>query len=134
MQPEIVNITPPAAPGIGATITLFDSTAMDGSGVSGRTPGWLRTCDGAWFELSFDSLSHISAVNGLLFQASADGANWNTFETYSVLASVAGTIVTYRPYIGCYRGFRATYTNGAAIPTTWLLDIKLVCGDHARVS
>ncbi len=129
MQIQTVEVGTPAAPGNNATVVLFNSTRMNGGTTDGKTPGWIRNNNVTWYEVAFLSVDHDSAANGLKVYSSSDGgANWDQIETgMTRLATVAGTVDTYRWYVG-------QYTAGAAGPTVWRVTQKLTIGDHARVS
>lgn len=58
--------------------------------------------------------SHNSATNGLKFQASIDGANWENIEQYSYVAANGLKSYSFSP---SGRYFRVNYTNGGTLTT-----------------
>lgn len=97
-----------AAPGSGATITLYDSGA-DGS---------TSTNAGARFKRLIVNVisSAASAASGLQFDESHDnGTNWDNLVSYSVSAT------TYTKSIVSVSAprVRVRYVNSAAVLTTW---------------
>jgi hypothetical protein len=130
---ETIEVSPPAAPGIGATITLFDTTTMFG----GEAWNVIAAMNMSRVVVTFSSLSHDSAAAGLLSQESTNGgANWDTTETgvQITAASTVGAGNTHDYAIDRFKDFRLTYTNGGTLPTTWRVSIKVICGDRAVVT
>jgi hypothetical protein len=66
--------------------------------------------------------SHDSAVNGLVFQWSADGVNIGDTDVYSYYAANGGTNYTPNP---AFRYVRMVYTNGATPQTSFSLQTIL---------
>lgn len=105
-----------AAPGSGATITLWQSAP---------TPNTDRRSIGPNRGRRFKRLvvnvfsSHLSAANGLVFQESQDEVNWRDLITYSIVA------VTYtKNYVAVSAPFvRVTYANSANVLTAWEMSV-----------
>lgn len=102
-----------AAPGNGATITLFDSTAV--------VPMWDPIC------LPFERIqvnifsSHDSGANGVVFSSSFDrGANFRTQSTQTYLAANGATTYDYLLKGG---HLKVAYTNSANGLTAWEMEI-----------
>lgn len=138
---EDIDMKWPTAPTDEGTVVFVDTTRMDGintgSGIVGNTAGWLVGKGISWYEIAFYALDDASAVDGLVFYASADGGvNWDEFEDETVAISVSGSIVTYRPYIGFCRDLKVEYTDvtGGGAPAVWRGHQKFIRGDRARVT
>lgn len=106
-----------AAPGNGATITIFDSTANFTGGTDGGYPPW----GGKWRRLHLDLYSsHASGTNGVIFEGSADGTNWDFSDTFT-LSATTGSIYNYHvrtPHV------RVRYTNSANVLTGWRMCLR----------
>lgn len=103
----------PAAPGSGATITLFDTL---GKGLlrDRKAVVNIRT-------------SHISAASGLEFQATWDnGLTWNDIVAYTVPALTAGVPFSIYEVPLAYPRARCIYTNSANVLTTWQGNFELI--------
>jgi hypothetical protein len=122
------SVTPPAAPGNNATVTLFDTTTMFGE-------TWSKVISAlnmSRVSVSFLSLDQASAANGLVPAASSNGGtNWDQTQAgITIAASVAGTVNTYDFDIDIYDDFRLRYTAGGTGPTVWRITIKVLCGQR----
>lgn len=96
-----------AAPGSGATVTLWDSNA-DGT-AKGKGARYKRVI------VSVTS-SAASGANGLSFEESwDDGTNWDVLTTYTISAA------TYTKNVVAMSAprLRVRYTNSASVLTTW---------------
>lgn len=132
--PESMTIAPPSAPGNNATVTLFDSVTMMGSGKQ------LRYLNATLLEVTFNSLDQDSAASGLKSYTSTDsGTNWieNLMRDDSGTATMGATISatddprTYRFVLSSFEDFRLRYTAGATGPSAWGLSIVLHFGPPA---
>jgi hypothetical protein len=105
-----------AAPGSGATITLWQSAPTPSN--DRRSIGPNR---GRRFKRLVVNIysSHASAVNGLAFQESQDETNWRDVVTYTIAAT------TYtKNYVAVSAPFvRVVYTNSAAVLTAWEMSV-----------
>lgn len=104
-----------AAPGSGATITLWSSTGNE-----------VQATQGARYKKLVASLyvSHLSAANGLQFDESVDNTNWRNVASFSIAATTytKSYVTVSAPYV------RVRYVNAANVLTTWEMS---VCGDQA---
>lgn len=132
MDFQVIELTPPAAPASGATITLFDSTSF-------MWPGALSMIGAGRLVVQFCALSHASATNGLKAYTSADkGANWDatSMSVVGTVSALPATVpvcttdtATYDIFIKNERDFKLTYENSANSLTSWRVVMKLTCGD-----
>ena len=100
-----------AAPGSGATITLWSSAGN----ISVATQGarWKRIIVNL-------EVSHASAANGLQFDESADGTNWHNVVSYSIAATPTYT----KSYVSVAASFvRVRYVNSANVLTMWRMEV-----------
>jgi hypothetical protein len=101
-----------AAPGSGATITIWDS-GDNLSGNAARHPTWTR-----WERFPISLIT--SHAGTILVEATADdGTNWDSL--YSIAVPGSTTVTFQRDiYPGAYypRG-RIRYTNSASVLTAW---------------
>lgn len=104
-----------AAPGSGATITLFDSNANNPGAQRGSR--WRRL-------ISRIKSSHISAVDGLKFQESYDGTSWDTLIAYTVPATTAAVPYSVYSVAVAAPNVRVTYENSANVLTTWQMTLE----------
>lgn len=104
-----------AAPGSGATITIFDSgsrenTATQQQAIYSKGVRWKRVCMSSY-------ASHDSGANGVTFEASFDnGTNWRTMYSYTDTTAGAPNIhwvATPWPR------WRVRYVNSANVLTAW---------------
>ena len=97
-----------AAPGSGATITIWDSGNNDPSG--SRAVRWKRL-------IYTNTASADSGANGVSFEASYDnGTNWDVIVQYSDTTAGAPNI----RYVSVSAPrLRVRYTNSAAVLTSW---------------
>lgn len=96
-----------AAPGSGATITLWDSGSNDASGTKGAR--WRRLIISTYS-------SHVSATNGLTVDESWDnGTNWDNVGSYTVSAT---TYTKTYASVAAPR-VRVRYANSANVLTSW---------------
>lgn len=102
-----------AAPGSGATITLFDSSTVD--------PAWDP------IGLPFERLqvnifsSHDSGANGVAFTSSFDrGTNFRSQSTNTYLNANGATTYDYLLKGG---HVKAAYTNSANVLTSWEMEV-----------
>lgn len=110
-----------AAPGSGATITIYDQTA-DHNGVGNQKP----VCP---FErLQFTVFSSAdSAANGVVFAESEDGTNFDTVSTQTYLTANGLTTFDYL----CRGGHpKITYQNSASVLTSWRYTLTGIIGDR----
>lgn len=97
-----------AAPGSGATITLWSSAGNVASATMGAR--YKRIIVGVYS-------SHASAANGLQFDVSVDNSNWINYISYSV----AATTPTVQ-FVAMPAPFqRVRYVNSANVLTTWYM-------------
>ena len=96
-----------AAPGSGATITLWQSPGSSGV-LSPHGQNYKRVMVGVYS-------SHASAASGLQFDVSVDGTNWRNLVSYSVAATTLtiNYVSTVAPHL------RVRYVNSANVLTTW---------------
>lgn len=68
-----------------------------------------------------------SAANGVVFQFSQDGTNWDFIFNFSVIGNIAfsQTLQSLAPY------FRIVYTNGSSAQTTFRLQVMYVASQNA---
>lgn len=103
-----------AAPGSGATITLWSSV----------TAGLPATTGARYKRLIVKVISSAaSAASGLQFDESVDGSNWDNLISYSISANTftASSVAVSAPFL------RVRYVNSASVLTTWRM---WVCGDQ----
>ena len=113
-----------AAPGSGATITLWDSTA-NSSGSKFMSPYGVRY---KRLVVTIYS-SHVSAASGLQFDESTDGgANWRNIVSYTV----AATTPTINYVSVGNHNIRVRYVNSANVLTTW--EMSVVGDEYERAS
>ncbi len=96
-----------AAPGSGATITLWQST-----NITTMTARIKRVIASLY-------VSHASAASGLQFDESVDGTNWRNVVSYSISAT------TYsKNYVSVAAPFvRVRYVNSANVLSTWEMSV-----------
>lgn len=133
LGPDSISIKPPAAPGNGATVTLFDSAAM-------FYPKCLRPLNAAMLEVTFNNLDQSSAANGLVSYTSVDSPaayvqnnmkDDNGVDTMPQTISATDDPRTYRFVLSPFDDFQLKYTAGATGPSVWKLTIALHCGSLA---
>lgn len=132
MDFQVIELTPPAAPASGATITLFDSTTM-------LWPGALSMIGAGRLVVQFCALSHASATNGLkAYTSSNKGTNWDatSMSVSGTTTSLPATVpvcttdtAAYDIFIKNEKDFKITYENSTNTLTAWRVNIKLTCGD-----
>lgn len=117
-----------SAPGNGATVTLFDSTAQNPiPGVVLRPPATFKR-----LHVTIIS-SHDSGANGFVVEGSEDGTQWDSISSfYPQTYTTAGgrnfwDITRTTPHI------RVRYTNSANALTKWQASVELFV-DHAASS
>lgn len=122
MRDDIFSAPLPAAPGSGATITLFDSASL----VAGFGPQTRKAIVNI-------RTSHISGAGGLEFQASWDsGVTWNDIVNYTVPALTAGVpFSAYEVPLNGYPRWRIQYTNSANVLTTWQGNLDFIFDERA---
>ena len=101
-----------AAPGSGATITLWDSGSNEGG--NGRNSKGVR-----WRRLIINTFtSHASAASGMTIEESSDdGANWDIVPLGSV--TIAATTYTKTSAAISAPRVRVRYINTANVLTAW---------------
>ncbi len=101
-----------AAPGSGATITLWASNANNGS---------VYTTTSLYKRLIVNIYSSAaSAASGLTFEESNDGGtNWRTVVSYTIAATTytKNYVSVSAPYV------RVRYVNSASVLTTWEMSV-----------
>jgi hypothetical protein len=116
MQRSIFAV--PAAPGISATITLFDSTVAFGV-------GQMAALGIARVGVNFLNISHGSAASGFkAYSSSNGGTTWDQIDFGSAMPA---TVSASTPNVDDVRDFlvsqypelKLTYTNGGTSPTPW---------------
>lgn len=110
-----------AAPGSGATVTIYDQTA-DHNGVGNQKPA----CP---FErLQFTVMSSAdSAASGVVFAESEDGTNFDTVSSQSYTAASGLTTFDFL----CRGGHpKITYQNSASVLTSWRYTLTGIMGDR----
>lgn len=130
---EEIEVSPPAQPGSGATIILFDTTTMFGGEPSNVIAGRRMSR----LSVTFSRISADSGALGLIPYSSTDkGVNWDQAEAGVTVtsASTTGTVNTHDYALDRYKDFKLEYTNSAAVLTAWRVAIKVICGDRASVT
>jgi hypothetical protein len=131
MATEYVDLSPPSTPASGATVVLFNST-FGSTTTNGTSPAGVARLGLTRVMVTFYSVSHDAAANGLKFYGSSNGGtSWDQIETgTSVPASVAGSTQTEDYDVAPYRDVKLEYTASANTYTTWRVGVKLVRGDR----
>ncbi len=115
-----------AAPGSGATITIYDSTAQD----NGLRPfphvPWSRLV------LSINSSANSGAL-GVTFEGSEDdGLNWDVMQAGQTYLTANG--LTQFDCLVTSPQVRVKYVNSAAVLTTWRMYLEGIVGDRNKGS
>ncbi len=110
-----------AAPGSGATITIYDQTA-DHNGVGNQKPA----CP--FDRITFTLMSsHDSGASGVVFSESEDGTNFDTVSSQTYTASNGLTTFDFL----CRGGHpKIAYTNSANVLTSWRYTLTGILGDR----
>ena len=126
---ETIHIKPPAAPGNGATVKLFDSTEL--ASVIGPS---LRHINATLLSIIFLGLDQASATDGLKVYGSIDrGANWKSMDMDSTFPATVAVVADpgdtrYKVTLDGLDDCKVEYTAGGTGPSVWNLSITLVTG------
>lgn len=121
------RIGAPAAPGNGATVTLFDSTAMLAGGLQQNAVRFVV--------VDIVNLDVASAALGIRgYESWNHGATWEEADfdvPLPVQAAIGDTLV--KIFVGAAPDVKLTYTADAAGPSTWHVSIVLDSGAPVQV-
>lgn len=119
-------VAPPAAPGSGAAVTLWDSSIDYGRTATANTVKNVA----ARYKRALVTIysSHISGTGGLVLawnDAALGSSTWRTINGAGSGETVAATTITHRDFDIIGPNMRIVYTNSANVLTTWQVTIML---------
>lgn len=99
-----------AAPGSGATITLWSSSGNE-----------VQSTQGAHYKRLIINIytSHVSAASGLQIDESVDNSNWRNVVSYTIAATTytKNFVAVAAPFV------RVRYVNSANVLSTWEMTV-----------